>query len=60
MGKRMKRADKVGACVALILGDDELAQNTIGLRVMATGEQKTVPLDDVLAHVQAFTAAQVG
>lgn len=43
-GKRMKRADKLGASHAIIVGDDELAQGTAKIKTLATGEEKTVPL----------------
>jgi histidyl-tRNA synthetase len=39
---QMKQTNKMGARFALILGDDELAQNSVRLREMATGEESTV------------------
>jgi histidyl-tRNA synthetase len=47
LSRRMKRANKLGACHAVILGDDELAQGVATLRNMETGEQESVPLADV-------------
>jgi histidyl-tRNA synthetase len=41
--KRMKRANKLGARVALVLGDDELARDAVSLRDLDTGEQVEVP-----------------
>ena len=43
--KRMKRADKLGATAAILMGEDELAQNAATLRDLETGEQELVPLD---------------
>lgn len=40
--KRMKRANKLRAVAALVLGDDELAAGTVTLRELDTGEQKAV------------------
>jgi histidyl-tRNA synthetase len=40
---QMKRADRVAARVALILGEDELRAGNIRLRCMAGGEQLDVP-----------------
>ncbi len=36
---QMKHADRLGARIAAVLGDDELAAGTVTLREMATGEQ---------------------
>ncbi len=47
LSRRMKRANKLNACHAVILGDDELAQGVATLRNMETGEQESVPLADV-------------
>ena len=49
VGKRMKRADKLGASRALILGESELAAGIVQLRDLATGEQRSLPLDAVEA-----------
>jgi histidyl-tRNA synthetase len=47
MGKRMKRADKIGAKAAIILGDNELAKGVAMVKALATGEQAEVPLADL-------------
>jgi len=47
LGKRLKRADKLGAAAAIILGDDELAKGVASLRDLDSGEQTTVPLADL-------------
>lgn len=44
---QMKAADRAQARYAGILGDDELAQGVITLKNLATGEQETVPLDQL-------------
>ena len=43
--KRMKRADKLNATAAILMGEDELAQNAATLRDLETGEQELVPLN---------------
>jgi histidyl-tRNA synthetase len=40
--KRMKRADKLGAKVALLLGSEELANSTVTLKRLSSGVQETV------------------
>lgn len=43
-GKRMKRANKIGARVAVVLGEDELKRQAAMLRDLDSGEQIEVPL----------------
>ena len=51
LGNQFKKADKTGARAALILAEDELANNTVTVKWLATGEQATVPRDDVAAYL---------
>lgn len=53
MKKRMERAARSGARFALILGEDELASGTVGLKDMATGTQQSVARADLLASLGA-------
>ena len=48
----MKAADRSGAALALVIGDDELAAGVVQVKDLATGEQQAVAIDDVLAHVE--------
>ncbi|UGT63275.1 histidine--tRNA ligase [Nocardia asteroides] len=43
----MKAADRSGARFALVLGDRDLADGTIGVKNLADGEQRQVPLAEV-------------
>jgi len=52
--KRMKRADRVQARAAIILGDDELAKNGATLRDLDSGEQELVSLDDLSDRLTRF------
>ena len=54
MGKRMKRADKLGAVAAVILGDDELARDAATVRDMKSGEQAEVPLTSLREHLAKY------
>lgn len=45
--RRMKRANRLGAIRAVILGDDEIAKGVATVRDMETGEQEAIPLDSV-------------
>jgi len=49
---QFKRADKSGARVALVLGDDEVAQGTVGLKYLREDrEQETVPQEALAEHL---------
>jgi histidyl-tRNA synthetase len=56
---QMKKADSSGAAFAVIIGPDELARNEAQLKdLRGTGEQKSVPLDNVLgAAIDALVGA---
>lgn len=53
--KQMKRADKVGASLAIILGEDELNNEQVTVKnLRQQGEQKTVSWEQLVAHVRAI------
>jgi len=54
VGRRMKRANKIGARVAVILGEDELARAAATLRDLDSGEQVEVPLSLLKDHLAPF------
>lgn len=58
MSKRMKKADKLGACAVLLLGEDELARGEITLRDLSDGTQHAVALTELSATLKAFLAAR--
>jgi histidyl-tRNA synthetase len=53
---QMKRADRVGAALTLILGDDELASGVVAVKDMTTSGQTRVARADVVAYCRAHTA----
>ncbi|MFO7695361.1 MAG: histidine--tRNA ligase [Vicinamibacterales bacterium] len=53
---QMKRADRLKAAFALILGEDELAAAVVSVKNMASGEQARVPRDAVVEHCRAIAA----
>jgi histidyl-tRNA synthetase len=54
MGKRMKRADKIKACAAIVLGSDEIRDNAVTVRNLDSGEQIRVARADLLAHLAIY------
>ncbi len=53
MKSQMKAADRSGARLALIVGQDEVAARTVMFRTMESGSQQSVPRDEVVARVRA-------
>jgi histidyl-tRNA synthetase len=54
VGKRLKRANKVAARIALILGEDELAKQVATLRDLDSGEQREVALDVLASALETY------
>jgi len=51
MKKRMVRANKVGARLALILGEDEMARGAVMVRDLDAGNQEEVPLASIVERL---------
>ncbi|MDR9826427.1 histidine--tRNA ligase [Vibrio sp. FNV 38] len=49
--KQFKRADKVGAVVALVLGENEVAEGKVVLKDLVGGEQSTMTQQEVVAQL---------
>lgn len=54
----MKAADRSGARFALVLGDQDLEAGTIGVKNLGTGDQISVPLDDVVAQTGSLLGGE--
>lgn len=53
---QFKRADKSGAHVAVVLGDDEVARGEASVKPLRGGEQTTVSFDALAAHLVAMVS----
>ena len=51
---QMKKADRSGARLALILGEQELADATVGFKPLRGGEQRSVGRSDLAQAVETF------
>jgi histidyl-tRNA synthetase len=49
---QLRRADKLGVSIALILGDDEAARGTVQLKDLRAGEQAEVAEGALLAELE--------
>ncbi|WP_132222682.1 histidine--tRNA ligase [Laceyella sacchari] len=52
MKAQFKAADRLQAKTVAILGEDELKQNQINVKQLATGEQVTIALDELVAYIK--------
>lgn len=50
---QFKQADRSGAHWTLILGEEEMNQQVIGVKTMATGEQETIAWDALVNYLQS-------
>jgi len=54
LGKRMKRANKIHACAAVLIGDDELEAGQATVRDLDTGDQSSVGLSELVDALQRY------
>ena len=54
VGQRLKRADRLRARAALLLGDDELAKGVVTLRDLDSGEQSEIPMAEIAGRLDAY------
>ena len=54
VGRRMRRADRIGARAAVLLGDDELARGAATVRDLDSGAQSEVALEDLTARLRTL------
>ena len=54
LARRMRRADRIGARAAVLLGDDEIARGIATVRDLDSGVQETVALDSLAAFLDAL------
>lgn len=52
MKAQMKSADRLHANYVIVIGEDEVNENTVQLKNMADGQQKKVSMDDLLEELK--------
>lgn len=58
LGKQFTHADRLGAKVVLILGPDELKNNEVAIKDLASGEQRSVPRAKAAEQVSKLLVTQ--
>ncbi|MBV8132333.1 MAG: histidine--tRNA ligase [Alphaproteobacteria bacterium] len=59
LARRLRRANRINAFAAILLGDDELARGAATLRNLANGEQTEVTLAELPARLKALADEQI-
>ncbi len=54
LARRMRRADRIGARAAVLIGEDELAQGAATLRDLDSGAQDLVPLAELAGRLKTL------
>ncbi|MBO0737764.1 MAG: histidine--tRNA ligase [Alphaproteobacteria bacterium] len=54
LGRRLRRANKIGARAAVLIGEDELARGIVALRDLDSGEQSEVPVEELRTRLAAL------
>lgn len=57
LAKRMKRADKIGARAAVIIGSNELAAGIVQVKWLGTGVQESIALSELGTRLTQFPAS---
>jgi histidyl-tRNA synthetase len=60
VARRMRRANRVNARVAVLIGEEEIARNVLALRDLDSGEQSEVPADPSLSELRTRLQAFYG
>ena len=50
----LKRADRIHAAAAVLIGDDELVKSSVKVRNLDSGEQTDVAIADLKDHLAAY------
>ena len=54
VSKKLKRADKINAKFAIIIGEDEISQNIVNLKNLKTGFQQVMKLGDAINEIKSL------
>ena len=59
LARRMRRADRLGARAAVLIGENELAQGAATVRDFDSGAQELVPLGELTARLKALVGSGI-
>ena len=59
LSRRMRRANRINARVAVLIGEDEISRNVVKVRDLDSGEQSEVPVPSDLTIRMDLTLAEL-
>ena len=54
MSKRLKRADRLHAVCAILIGEEEAGRNSVAVRDLGSGEQQEISHENLHAHLERY------
>lgn len=58
MSKRLKKANKINACCAILMGTDEFNKSVVTVRNLDSGDQSEVKIDELSAQLKEYRKFQ--
>ena len=51
---QMRGANKIGASLAIIIGDKELKDKSVQIKDLKNGQQESIPIDSIISYIQSL------
>ena len=51
---QMREANKIGASLAIIIGDKELKDKSVQIKDLKNGQQESIPIDSIISYIQSL------
>ena len=50
----MREANKIGASLAIIIGDKELKDKSVQIKDLKNGQQESIPIDSIISYIKSL------
>ena len=51
---QMREANKIGASLAIIIGDNELKDKSVQIKDLKNGQQESIPIDSIISYIKSL------
>jgi len=51
---QMREANKIGASLAIIIGDEELKDKSVQIKDLKNGQQESIPIDSIISYIKSL------
>ena len=51
---QMREANKIGASLAIIIGDKELKDKSVQIKDLKNGQQESIPIDSIISYIKSL------